>query len=150
LTFFAAFLFFAIAALLAMMSGDVGTVQSRIDVHSIPITPAQQKKHRYRLTLREFRIESLRRAHGASMSIKPRIASASMLTIARANHRRCRKIPYFIGIFVNSAAKQIRSAHLSNATQLGCLQRSKHARAHEAVRCKKLFHRMHSNAPCRD
>jgi hypothetical protein len=50
--FFAAFLFFAIAALLAMMSGDVGTVQSRIDVHCNPITPAQQKKHRYRLTER--------------------------------------------------------------------------------------------------
>jgi len=50
--FFAAFLFFAIAALLATMSGDVGTVQSRIDLHCIPITPAQQKKHRYRLTAR--------------------------------------------------------------------------------------------------
>jgi hypothetical protein len=46
LTFFAAFLFFAIAALLAMMSGGVGTVQSRIDLHYNPITPAQDKKHR--------------------------------------------------------------------------------------------------------
>ena len=44
--FFAfAFLFFAIAALLATVSGDVGTVQSRIDMHCIPITPARQKKH---------------------------------------------------------------------------------------------------------
>src|SRR5262245_10716224 len=29
-----------------MMSGDVGTVQSRIELHCNPITPAQQKKHR--------------------------------------------------------------------------------------------------------
>ena len=43
------FLFFAIAALLATMSGDVGTVPPRIDVHYIPITPAQRKKHRLRL-----------------------------------------------------------------------------------------------------
>ena len=51
--FFAfAFLFFAIAALLATISGDVGTVQSRIDMHCIPITPARQKKHRLRLTKR--------------------------------------------------------------------------------------------------
>jgi hypothetical protein len=38
---FFAFLFFAIAALLATLSGDVGTVPSRIDVHYIPITPAR-------------------------------------------------------------------------------------------------------------
>jgi hypothetical protein len=42
---FFAFLFFAIAALLATISGDVGTVPSRIDVHSNPITPARRKKH---------------------------------------------------------------------------------------------------------
>jgi len=47
LTFFAflAFLFLAIAALLATVCGDVGTVQSWIDVHCIPITLARQKKH---------------------------------------------------------------------------------------------------------
>jgi hypothetical protein len=53
--FFAVFLFFAIAALLAMMSGDAGSVQSRIELHCNPITPAQQKKHCYRLTERVWR-----------------------------------------------------------------------------------------------
>jgi hypothetical protein len=32
------------------MSGDVGTVPSRIDVHCTPITTAQRKKQRFRLT----------------------------------------------------------------------------------------------------
>jgi hypothetical protein len=37
------FLFFAIAALLAWVDGDIGAVQSRIDVHYLPITTAGKK-----------------------------------------------------------------------------------------------------------
>jgi hypothetical protein len=52
--FFAAafdfFAFFAIAALLAMWDGDIGTVQSRIDLHCIRITLQLRKKKRFRLT----------------------------------------------------------------------------------------------------
>jgi hypothetical protein len=37
------FLFFAIAALLAWVDGDIGAVQSRIDMHCHPITTAGKK-----------------------------------------------------------------------------------------------------------
>jgi hypothetical protein len=55
------------------VNGAVGTVQSRIDVHYIPITPAQRKKHRLCLTER-VREHETRRSH-VHIDVHQRFAS---------------------------------------------------------------------------
>jgi hypothetical protein len=76
-----------------MMSGDVGSVPPRIDVHYIPITPAQRKKHLPRCPngVRKLKNASLRQS--ATRKVSARLNFRNARARLRENFSELRKTP---------------------------------------------------------